>query len=232
MGSIWLDGRTGNYPPIDAVIRGAGLNLQTWSGWQTRSRSSGGFEQLLGIVVHHTASPSTTSFQNDWSYCAVGHPDAPVANMLLGRQGQVGLHAAGASNHAGKGGPWNASAGQVPLDSANSRCLGIEAANNGTGEYWAPEMVDAYERLVAALCSAYRLDPLRDVMAHFEWAPSRKIDPWGGNTPTPGFGYTGPHQWNMRGGAGFVNMVAKRGTPVVEDDEVFPHLASMYRASR
>jgi hypothetical protein len=220
MGSYWLDGRVAGYPAMDQVIKNAGLSLKTWDGWQNRSRSSGGFNAVLGIVVHHTASPSTQSFQNDWNYCAVGHPDAPVANMLLGRDGLVGLHAGGAANHAGKGGPWNASRGTVPLDSANSYCIGIEAQNNGVGENWAPVMVDAYERLVAALCSAYGLDPLRDIMAHFEWAPTRKIDPWGGNNPTAGFTYTGPHEWIMRGGMGFTDGVKARSV-VVDDDEIY-----------
>lgn len=222
MGSIWLTGS--NAPNLETVCRDAGLSVQTWSGWQTRSRSSGGYNPPgpTGVVVHHTASPSTQSFQNDWSYCAVGHPDAPVANMLLGRSGQVGIHAAGASNHAGKGGPWNTSRGTIPLDSANSYTIGIEAQNNGVGENWAPEMVAAYEVLVAALCSAYGMDPIRDIMAHFEWAPSRKIDPWGGNTPTPGYeDITGPREWIMNQ---FRQEVKDRqgGSPVDGEISVYP----------
>ena len=221
MGSIWTNGSNPNYPPLDAVVRSAGLSVRLWDGWQTRSRSSGGFNNLSGIVVHHTASPSTQSFDNDWRYCAVGHPDSPVANMLLGRDGLVGIHAAGAANHAGKGGPWNSSHGQIPLDSANSYAIGIEAQNNGVGENWSPVMVDSYERLVSALCDAYNLDPLKDVMAHFEWAPSRKIDPWGGNQVTAGFSYTGPHEWIMRGGSGYCDNVAKRVIGPVGDSEEF-----------
>jgi len=60
-------------------------------------------------------------------------------------------------------------------------------------------MVEAYEILDAALCKAYGIAPLSDIMAHFEWAPTRKIDPWGGNSPTPGFSYTGPFEWHMNG---------------------------------
>jgi hypothetical protein len=223
IGAYWLNGSVANYPALDVVIRSAGLSIRTWDGWQSRSRSSGGFNSVLGIVVHHTASPSTQSFDNDWSYCAVGHPDAPVANMLLGRDGLVGLHAGGASNHAGKGGPWSASKGTIPLDSANSYAIGIEAQNNGVGENWAPEMVDAYERLCKALCDAYHLNPLQDIMAHFEWAPSRKIDPWGGNQATTGHPYTGPREWIMRGGNGFCDAVKNKGgslpPPVVDDTE-------------
>lgn len=226
MGTYWLDGRLGaDWPPLDVVARGAGLDVSTWSGWQNRSRSSGGFTAVRGVVVHHTASPTTVTFQNDWSYCAVGHPDAPVANMLLGRQGQLGIHAAGASNHAGKGGPWSCSSGVVPADSANSNMIGIEASNNGVGETWAPAMLDAYERLVAALCDAYRLDPARDVVAHYEWGgpvvgqPGRKIDPFG-PAGGPGFAYAGARSWAMRPGPGtFTDAVATAAAGGEPDQE-------------
>jgi hypothetical protein len=180
------------------------------------------------VVVHHTASGSGTSFQNDWSYCAQGHQDAPVANCLLGRQGQWGVHAGGASNHAGKGGPWNTSKGQVPLDSGNSRSIGIEAQNNGVGELWSTEMVESYEIGVAAMCKAYNLEPATDVVAHFEWAPDRKIDPWGGNTPTPGFPYTGPREWDMNG---FRTGVAGRmiGIPPVPQGDDMLYLVDIKR---
>jgi len=218
VGSIYLNGTTPGYPSIDQVIRDAGLALSLWDGWEWNTRSSGGFEQLLGIVVHHTASGSGTSFQNDWSYCAAGHQDAPVANLLLGRDGQVGLHSGGASNHAGKGGPWLASGGTVPLDSGNSRMIGIEAQNNGVGELWSAEMLGCYELLVAALCEAYGLLPATDVPAHFEWAPSRKVDPWGGSLATAGYPYTGPREWDMGGFTANVAALMAGEVPPQEDD--------------
>jgi hypothetical protein len=109
--------------------------------------------------------------------------------MLLGRDGTVGIHSGGASNHAGSSeGPWQSSKGTVPTSSANSRMLGIEAQNAGTGsEPWAPVMLDAYEILVAALCDAYQLDPFRDLPAHAVAGPgwtARKVDPLG-DTPDP-----------------------------------------------
>jgi hypothetical protein len=215
-----------NLPNVVEVLRGAGLDVQEWSGWQRNSRSSGGYDNPGPIctVVHHTASPSTSSFQNDWSYCVVGNPDNPVANMLLGRQGQWGVHAGGASNHAGKGGPWNTSRGQVPLDSANSRSIGIEAQNNGVGELWSSEMVESYIIGVSAMCRAYGQDPLRDVMAHFEWAPGRKIDPWGGNQGTAGFPFTGPRQWIMGGGGGFRDYVAVGSPQPVDDPDLWTNV--------
>jgi hypothetical protein len=237
MGTIWLNGSDPAYPALDVVVRSAGLSVQTWEGWQHRSRSSGGITKLQTIVCHHTASPPSTSFQSDWSYCAVGHPDAPVANMLLGRQGQVGIHSAGASNHAGSGGPWppagiTSSRGTIGQDNCNANSIGIEAANSGVGEVWSAQMVDAYERLVAALCSAYGL-LATDCVAHYEWGgpnpptAGRKIDPWG---PAEGVSYGGSRPWDMRSGSGFLAAVARRmtGEPEPDDDDVEPHLASMY----
>jgi len=226
MGSLYMDGVS--LPNLADILRAEGLDVQEWGGWEHNSRSTGGYNSpgVMAVVVHHTASGSGTSFQNDWSYCAQGHQDAPVANCLLGRQGQWGVHAGGASNHAGKGGPWNTSKGQIPLDSANSRTIGIEAQNNGVGENWSPDMVESYEIGVGAMCKAYILQPGSDVPAHFEWAPTRKIDPWGGNTPTPGFPYTGPYEWLM---SGFRNGVAGRmagGLPPVQGgDDVLYRIA-------
>ena len=159
MGSIYINGTTAGYPSIADVIRDAGLVLELWDGWEWNTRSSGGMTDLRSIVVHHTASSPSTSFQNDWSYCAAGHQDAPVANLLLGRDGRVGCHSGGASNHAGKGGPWQASRGTIPLDSGNSHTIGIEAQNSGVGELWSAQMLGCYEVLVAALCDAYGLVP-------------------------------------------------------------------------
>jgi len=217
-------------PNLAEVLRAEGLDVQTWSGWERMSRSTGGYDAPgpLGVVVHHTAGSATGSFQNDWSYHAVGHADAPVANTLLGRQGQWGVHAGGASNHAGKGGPWNSSRGQIPLDSANSRTIGIEAQNTGVGELWSPAMVESYTIGVGAMCRAYGMDVMRDVMAHFEWAPGRKIDPWGGNVATAGYPFTGPRSWIMSGGAGFRDYAAIGATQPGDDPDLWtlvnPHL--------
>lgn len=235
MGGIWLDGRTSGYKPVDRVIAEAGLNLLLYPGWETRSRSSGGFEALLGIVVHHTAGSPNGKWQSDWDYHAVGHADAPVANILLGRDGKVGLHAAGASNHAGKGGPLTTSKGTIPLDAANGRTIGIEAQNDGVGEIWQPVMLDAYERLVAALCNAYGM-VAPDSIFHARWAPSRKIDPWGGSYQTPGFVYGGPRTWDRSGWESAVALAQTGGqAPEVDEGDlidVYHRVAARRRSTR
>lgn len=223
MGSIYINGSTPGYPSIADVIAGAGLELHLWPGWEWNTRSSGGFDKLLGIVAHHTASPPTMSFDNDWAYCAQGHPDSPVANVLLGRQGQVGLHSGGASNHAGKSEqPWVCSKGTVGVSAGNSNLIGIEAANNGTGEPWGAAMLDAYERLVAALCSAYGFDPTRDVPSHALAGPgytNRKIDPWG-PAAAGDFPYTGSRTWVMQGPGSFTEAVQRRMSGQLPEDDV------------
>ena len=70
------------------------------------------------------------------------------------------------------------SKGTIAKDTANSNTISIEAANAGTGEPWPTVQQDTYVALVAALCRYYNLDPLRDVLAHLEWAPQgRSIRP-------------------------------------------------------
>ena len=48
MGAIWLH----NLPEVLAGLP----NLSFYQGWESRSRASGGYDKLLGIFVHHTAS--------------------------------------------------------------------------------------------------------------------------------------------------------------------------------
>lgn len=171
MGSRWLH----DLPQALASIP----DVTYYSGWQTRSRSSGGFDNLLGVLCHHTATSASGSFNG---YCNVAwntHQDRPVANINLGRAGEICVGVAGASNHAGKGGPRSMSRGTVPLDSGNRYLIGIEALNTGVGEPWPEYQQDRYIALVQALCSFYGLDPNIDVISHHEWTPSRKIDPAG-----------------------------------------------------
>jgi len=156
--------------------REAGLHVHEVDGWQSRARSSGGYEsgRPWAIMWHHTAS--STSAQNDVNYICYNCPDAPVSNFLLDRDGHVWVCAAGATNTNGKGGPIGFSKGVVPLDSMNSYAVSIEAANNGLGEPWPQEQIDAYFTLNNVLASHLGLNP-DDCCTHHEWAPDRKIDP-------------------------------------------------------
>ena len=181
MGSIWLH-------TLPDALEDLG-QVSFYSGWDTRSRSSGGYNALMGIVVHHTAS--NTSAANDTAYMWKNASDKPIGCMLVCRDGEVIVGAAGATNCAGKGGPYSTSKGTIPLDAGNSNTINIEAQNNGTGETWPIVQQDAYVALVAALCSYYDFDPLRDVLAHYEWT-DRKIDPAGSSRYA-----SGSNKWNM-----------------------------------
>ena len=165
------------------VLRANGLTVidsgYGIDGWENRARSSGGFpETPLGVQWHHTAS--STSPENDIAWQIYGCDDAPVGNMLLARDGSIWLVAAGAANTAGKGGPLSLSRGTIPLDSANTRTVAIEVANNGVGENWPEVQINSY--FIASNAINAQLGNLpSDVFSHAlgsgnGWT-DRKIDP-------------------------------------------------------
>ena len=223
MGSIWVNGSTAGYPNVVDVLRGAGLNVVEYEGWRNRSRSSGGFSGLWGVLCHHTASQ--TSPASDLSYMVYGSPDAPVSNGLLDRTGTFTVIAGGASNHGGKGGgssdgggtPWVTSKGTIPGNSANSYAFGIEAANNGVGEPWPQAQQDAYVVMVRALTGAYGLNPMTDVRSHHEWTPPRKIDPRGPSRWQPANSST---PWDMHLFRAEVGQLPAPPIDIEDDDDM------------
>ena len=176
---------------LASVMRGAGLVVQEESGWQSRSRSSGGYDsgKPNHVMVHHTASGASSDGQPDVNYMCYSSENRPVANIYLSRSGKVWAMAAGATNTNGSG--------RCPhcgtTDNMNTRAIGIEAGNNGTGETWPTAQQNAYTTLVKALCSHYGI-PNAAVIAHFEYAPDRKIDPAGQSQWA-----SGANKWNMVG---------------------------------
>jgi len=206
MGGIWL------YDLPD-VLEAAGLAVDVWDGWENRSRSSGGYDAVLAVFAHHTAS--NTSPLSDMTYMWENSPDNPVGALYLARDGRITVGAAGATNCQGKGGPWSMSTGTIPKDQGNAYGPSIEAANAGTGEPWPAAQTDAYVTACRALCAAYGLDPARDVLSHWEWCepscPGRKIDPAG---PSPYA--TGGARWNMD--AFRADVIA--GAPTEPEDEM------------
>ena len=162
------------------VCRSTGYPVVEHDGWQTRGRGGSGGDQTGGyesgapnhIIVHHSASQ--TSIENDVNYCLTG-PDNPIGNLFLGRDGEIHVMAGRAANTNGSG---QDPCGIVLDDGMNSKCIAIEAGNNGVGEPWPEPQQDCYVKLVAALGSAYGIAD-EQVHSHFEWAPGRKIDPAG-----------------------------------------------------
>lgn len=194
MGSIWLH-------DLPDVLSDAGLNVTTYAGWESRSRSSGGYDQLLGIGIHHDASSSGSSDQSAWDWAWKNSSDRPIGAIRLGRQGLICVGAAGATNTMGKGGPLKCSRGTIPQDKGNHTMIAIEAGNNGVGETWSSAMVDAYIRMCRALCDAYGLDAGRDIFTHNSYCepscPGRKVDPAGPTPSQPSLGGTSGNKiWN------------------------------------
>lgn len=131
---------------------------------------------VRGITCHHTAGGASGNAPSFWTVVN-GRSDlpGPLANLFLDRAGHWTVIAAGVGYHAGSGGPL----GNVPADSGNQYCVGIEAESTGYGD-WTAAQIDAYPRGVAALVQWYRLGVVptsasANVHAHKEWT-SRKID--------------------------------------------------------
>lgn len=166
MGAIWL-------LSMPQVLRDAGLDVDTYPGWQTRARSTGGYDAIHGVQVHHTASNTTPL--NDMRYMWENAPAKPIGAIHFARNAKVTVGAAGATNTSGKGGPL----GPIPLDQANRYVISVEAANAGNGEPWTKEQQEAYPVICNALVKAYGLDfGVPGIHGHFEWT-SRKVDPAG-----------------------------------------------------
>lgn len=170
MGSRYLD-------ELADELRAAGVAVLEWDGWQTRARSSGGYDagRPSCTVWHHTAS--TASLESDAAYCATGAADAPICNLIIGRDGRVAVIAAGATNTNGKGGPFTLADGTlVAADTMNVHAVGLELANAGTGEPYPPAQIDA-AFAASLVCSRIIGRGADNALEHVEWAPGRKIDP-------------------------------------------------------
>ncbi len=163
------------------VLRSAGLSVVEVADWKTRARGSGGFAsgRPTHIMWHHTASNTTPA--NDVNYMCYVSPDEPIANLLFARDGSVWVMAAGATNTNGEGvDTWG---GGVPDDSMNTHAIGCEIANTGTGEPYPNAQQNSVSAAAKVLGAHYGI-PSHNHRAHFEWAPGRKIDPYG------------PSRWN------------------------------------
>jgi N-acetylmuramoyl-L-alanine amidase len=196
VGSYWLN------DCVPVLQKKLGSKFKLYDGYSTRSRSSGGFDRICGIVMHHDADSTSGSDDSVLDYEYKNSDDRPIGNFHVQRDGDIWIGAAGASNHAGKGGPVTTSGGTVPQDAGNKFLIGIEASNNGVGEPWSNTIMDSYLQLVTELCIFYHLNPMTDIYAHWTWCqpscPGRKIDPAGPTPKYPKFGgSSGANKWNM-----------------------------------
>jgi hypothetical protein len=145
-----------------------GLRVIEVPKWQTRGH--GGLVAVSGIVDHHTGGPATGNYPSR-NTVVNGRPGlaGPLGNVGLARDGTVLLIAAGKCWHAGAG-SWRNLQG-------NADTLGIEAESTGRGD-WTPSQVTNYPKANAALADFYGIQ-VGNIIGHYEWAPKRKIDPFG-----------------------------------------------------
>jgi N-acetylmuramoyl-L-alanine amidase len=159
------------------VLRGAGLSVVEVIGWETRGRSGNSPYQdgrPWCVMWHHTASAGDGEWDAD--YCTFGSPDAPLTNLVIGRDGIVYVCAAGPTNTNGKGQSLGFSSGTVPADSMNTYALGVEISGDGVGMAYPAVQIDACFAVSLAVSEAYGLAP-DDAAGHVDYAVGRKIDP-------------------------------------------------------
>lgn len=175
----YLADTAGDQPmPIVDIIRAVVADLDSHGyaveyepGWEDRGRP-GTFEPQ-GLVCHHTADRAYGSDYAILSAIRDGIDQGgswlagPLAQFGLGRSGTVYVVAAGKANHAGPGG-WNGLTG-------NAIVWGIEAANDGIGEPWPADQLDAYLSLATALARHTGFGP-EYICRHAEWSTAGKID--------------------------------------------------------
>lgn len=182
---------------INVIEVGSGPN-QTGDAWKQRSRSSGGYEsgRPNHIMIHHTASNASSDGWPDVNFMlfSSSNSNKPTCNLYLSRVPEIYVCAGGATNTNGSG---HDMCGITPDDSMNSHAIGIEAGNDGVGEVWPVPMLQAYNRLCWELSQAYGI-PVEQIHAHWQWAPTRKIDPAGPDSyQEPPRDGPAPLSWNM-----------------------------------
>jgi hypothetical protein len=166
-------------PWLADALRAGGLPVVEVGDW--RARSTGTMQTPIGVLGHHTAGPAGGNFPS-LNVVVNGRPglSGPLAQLGLGRDGTWFVIAAGRANHAGVGVlPW------VPRDRGNEYLIGVEAESTGRGDWTGPQL-DAYPRGVAALLRHLKL-PADRFAGHKEYAPTRKIDPFGWPGDMAGF---------------------------------------------
>jgi hypothetical protein len=176
---------------IATRLRKSGFpNVREVNGWKTRGRDFAGTSPSFnpkGCVNHHTAGPAKTAGALTPSLGIIinGRPDltGPLANVYLGYDNVVYVVAAGVANHAGL-----PDGGSIKGMTGNSSAYGLEIEHPGTFPL-ADSRVKLAARIHAALIWKQGIDPSQ-IVQHWEWAPSRKVD-LGTNmhpntTPTPG----------------------------------------------
>jgi hypothetical protein len=182
--------------------------------WRYRGAGGGmGYNDVGGAVVHHTASGPSWDGWRDVDYIARSGPVDPEYAIYFDRAGVAYLIASGRTNHAGRG-TWPG----IPTDLANRFLIGIALGNNGIGESYPAPQLSSLTKVCVALYLRYQF-PIGNLIAHYEWAPTRKIDPAGPPYAKPGDPWL---RWDMDEFRGSVWRLAAGYTPTPPEDDDMP----------
>lgn len=169
---------------LPEALRLWGVEVREMNGW--RERGQGDFTDIQGVMVHHTGAANTSP-----ETIAFGHSALRglLSQIHLSPKGIATMCGVGIAYHAGeadagRGGPAGqgyvtrpSATGQKSYTTGNARYIGIEAQHSGNPkDPWPEAQMEAYVRCCAAICwfLGYGTDR---VIAHKEYAPSRKVDP-------------------------------------------------------
>jgi hypothetical protein len=181
-----------------AAMRKWGVPFKEYTGWRTRGRpaSAGPFDDVRGVVIHHTGSDAGQGDDYLKFLFVTGRPDegipGPLCHTATDMDGDVWLGATGRANHAGRGSgavlakataesyPGFTSELKPGADDTdgNAHFYGNEVRYDG-GQPMTAKQYDGAVRWAAAICDFHKWSAL-SVIGHREWT-TRKNDP--GNCP-------------------------------------------------
>lgn len=166
--------------------------VEYWPGYDGRGRPArtGQFEDVNGLIVHHTADTNPGDDPYLKFLFEGGRSDlpAPLCHAAGKKDGTIVLGATGRANHAGKGsstilatvinenyGTGELRPGRSNTD-GNARFYGIELCYRGVdGHKPASVQYASAVRFAAAICDGHRWTA-KSVIGHREWTTA-KIDP-------------------------------------------------------
>jgi hypothetical protein len=160
-----------DYLGYEEAFKQAGIRYTAEPDW--RNRGHGDIISPNFIVVHHTAGGNDAG---DIRIVRDGRSDlpGPLSQLLLKRNGEPHIVAAGVAWHAGYGpAMWGAPAGN-----GNYYSIGIEGISNGRND-WTDAQRREYPRVVAALLKHMKLPADRWIFHRDYNKRDGKIDPVG-----------------------------------------------------
>jgi LysM repeat protein len=181
-----------------AALVAEGLTVKEVGSWRTHNRNhKGPFDQLHGVMLHHTGNYTSESGMIRLCYDGYAALPGPLCHGVIDKKGVVHLVGYGRANHAGLGDDDVLRAviaeRSLPADNeantdGNRHFYGFECINRGDGkDPWTAVQVEAMVRASAALIRAHKWgkDGKTSVIGHLEWQPG-KPDPRGHAFPGMG----------------------------------------------